>query len=230
MSGFFSQHDKFSETSSVASGLERLDFRYEHVIERNKHLLEGQRVLDIASHDGRFSFAALKGAGAQSVLGIEAREHLVDRAKKNFARYNAEAGSYEFVVGDIFEEIRKIPPGSIDTAMILGFLYHTARQYELFSMLSELGVKSIIVDSKVLPNVKKPYVLLEMEGTKADAQIWDASRSRALSSIPSAGALELYLTEFGYTVTHLEPRGDVPKTARVYKRKARVTMIGVKAR
>jgi len=226
--GFFSQHERFAETSEVASDLERLDFRYRHVIERNKRLLEGKRVLDIASHDGRFSFAAVNGAGAKSVLGIEARKHLVESSKETFKRYGIAQDRYRFVVGDIFEEIKKIKPGSIDTAMVLGFLYHTARQYELMSALSRLGVKNVIIDSKVLPNVDKPYVLLQMEGTKADAMIWDASRRQVLSSTPSAAALDLYLKEFGFRVTHLEPQGEIPDTAKVYKRKRRVTMVGTK--
>jgi hypothetical protein len=226
--GFFTDHERFNATSTVASDLERLDFRFRHVIERNKELIENKRVLDIASHDGRFSFAALRGAGATSVVGIEARDHLVKHAEETFAFYNAEPGSYRFLTGDVFEKLDEIEPNSIDTALVLGFLYHTARQYELISKLSKLGIKSLIVDSKVLRNVEKPYVLLEMERTQQDAMIWDESRSHVLSSVPSAAALELYLTEFGYRVTHQPPEGDVPKRARVYLRKGRVTMIGQK--
>ena len=228
MSGFFTKYNKFGETSTVASNLNRLDFRYEHCIERNKHLIEGKRVLDIASHDGRFTFAALRGAGAKHVVGIEARPNLVENARNTFSQYGVDPESFELITGDVFEEIKNIPTGSIDTAMILGFLYHTARQYELISMLSDLGVKSIIVDSKILRNVKKSFVLLKMEGTQTDAQIWDSSRDRVLSSVPSIGALELYLEEFGYQVTHLEPGGDVPETPQIYTNRGRVTIVGLK--
>ena len=227
MSGFFTQYSLFGETSEVASDIERLNYRYRHVIERNKNLLTGKTVLDIASHDGRFTFAALRGAGAKSVVGIEARAHLVEKVEKTFTEYDVDPATYRFVVGDVFEEINTIEPGSIETAMVLGFLYHTARQYELISALSRLGVRNIIVDSKVI-KADLPYVLLEMEGTKADAQIWDATRPKVLSSIPSALALELYLQEFGYATTRLEPQGDIPDTARVYKRGTRVTIVGSK--
>lgn len=222
---FFSQHPKFGETSTVAANLDRLDFRYHHIIERNRKLLEGKRVLDIASHDGRFSFAALKGGGAKSVLGIEARDHLVENARQTFEAYNVAPSAYDFVVGDVFEEIGKLHPGTIDTALILGFLYHTARQYELFAALRDIGVQNVIVDCKVI-TTSKPFVLLRMEGTQADAQIWDAGRQQVLSSIPSAAALELIMEEFGFVPERLSPEGKIPQSASVYKRGRRVTIVG----
>lgn len=227
MTGFFTKYTIFGETSVVASDLERLNFRYDHVIERNKNLLAGQRVLDIASHDGRFSFAALRGAGAKSVLGIEAREHLVKGAEANFKTYGADPDAYRFVVGDIFEEIGNIEPGTIDTAMVLGFLYHTARQYELFSWLSRLGVKNIIVDSNVI-KTEKPFILMKLENTDHDALIWDAKRPKVLSSTPSARALEMIMQDFGYATHQLQPEGKVPQTAMQYPNKERVTIVGTR--
>ena len=227
MTGFFTQYSRFGETSEVASDIERLNFRFRHVIEGSKELLAGKSVLDVASHDGRFSFAALRGAGAKSVVGIEARAHLVEKVVTTFAEYDVDPATYKFMVGDVFEEVNKIEPGSIETAMVLGFLYHTARQYELISSLSRLGVKNIIVDSNVI-KLDKPYILLKVEGTKNDSQIWDVSRPRVLSSTPTALALELFLEEFGYSTRYLPVKGDVPTTAKDYERKTRVTIVGTK--
>ena len=227
MTGFFSKYSRFGETSEVASDLERLNFRYHHVIERNQNLLAGKTVLDIASHDGRFTFAALRGAGAKFVVGIEARASLVEKVKTTFAEYDVAAATYQFITGDVFEEVAKIERGTIDTALVLGFLYHTARQYELISSLSRIGVKNIIVDSNVI-KTDRPYILLKVEGTQNDSQIWDATRPKVLSSIPSALALELLLQEFGYSTTRIEPEGDIPSSAKDYERKARVTIVGIK--
>ena len=192
------------------------------IIEGNKDLLVGRSVLDIASHDGRFSFAALRGAGAKSVLGIEARAHLVAKVEATFAEYEIDPDSYKFIVGDVFEEVNKIEPGTIETAMVLGFLYHTARQYELISSLSRLGVKNIIVDSNVIL-ADRPIILLKVEATISDAQIWDASRPKVLSSVPSALALEYLLQEFGYATKRLEVVGEIPLKSKDYERKTRVT-------
>lgn len=226
--GFFSKHDRFKDTSTVASGLERLDFRYRHVIKRNRALLKGKRVLDIASHDGRFMFAALKGGGASHVTGIEARQNMVDNAAGNIAHYGVAKDRYSLICGDVFEKIHEIEAGTIDTAMILGFLYHTARQYELFAAISKLGARNIIIDSRVLPNADRPVILLRMEDTQSDSQIWDETRRKALSSEPSALALQMIMEEFGYRVTHQPVTIKIPKSAQVYKKKSRVTMTGVK--
>jgi 23S rRNA G2069 N7-methylase RlmK/C1962 C5-methylase RlmI len=73
---FFDRFNRFYSTSRTSPWPERLHARYQAIIQENLDLLRGQRVLDVASHDGRWSFAALK-AGCAHVTGMEAREHLV---------------------------------------------------------------------------------------------------------------------------------------------------------
>ena len=68
----FDEFPRFYETSETFAYPNRLNLRHEAIFGENKEVFEGQRVLDIASHDGRWSFAALK-AGATSVVGIEGR-------------------------------------------------------------------------------------------------------------------------------------------------------------
>ena len=58
--GFFSTHSRFFESSVVGSWPERLDARYEAIVTPNKDAFTGARVLDLASHDGRWSFAAAR--------------------------------------------------------------------------------------------------------------------------------------------------------------------------
>ena len=224
--GFFTRHERFRETSTVASDLDRLDFRYRHIVAANSDVLRGKRVLDIASHDGRFSFAALEGAGAAHVTGIEARESLVAKAGENMAHYGVAADRYRMICGDVFEKIREIPPGTIDTVMCLGFLYHTARQYEMFAAISALDATAVIVDSNVIPNAPRPVIVLRWEGTTSDSQIWDADRETVLSSTPSALALTYFLQEHGFEVESVEPQAPVPKSATQYVRGARVTLVG----
>ena len=224
-SGFFSARPIFADTSTVAADLARLDFRFEHVIARNRAALEGKRVLDIASHDGRFTLAALEGAGAAHVTGIEARESLVANAEATMRQLGVADLRYRFLTGDVFETIHQIAPGSIDAVLLLGFLYHTARQYELAAAIARIGPETVILDSKVLPNAKRPVIQLEWEGTRSDAQIWDASRPKVLSSVPSAGALQMIFEEFGYDVERLEPVIEVPRAAWQYTKGVRVTMI-----
>ena len=74
----------FTETSQVWAYPDRLNWRCELLLTRQKHVVEGKRILDLASHDGRFSYACLK-LGAKHVTGVEGRPHLVEHAKNNLS-------------------------------------------------------------------------------------------------------------------------------------------------
>jgi hypothetical protein len=224
--GFFTRHPVFTKTSTVSADIDRLDFRYTHVIERNIEILKDKTVVDLASHDGRFSFAALEGAGAKKVIGIEAREHLVQNARDTFSKFVEDSSRYEFHVGDIFDHLPNLRDLSADTIMILGFMYHTARQYEILKSISDAGIDNIILDSNVLRKVDQPYMLLKMEPTEKDSAIYDAHRPKALTAVPSKRALVLLLKEFGYKADVLKPTTDVPLSAKGYATGRRVTIVG----
>ena len=70
---FFDAFPRFYETSQTGDPRERINLRYEAIFAHNADVFQGARVLDIASHDGRWSLAALR-TGAAEVIGIEARE------------------------------------------------------------------------------------------------------------------------------------------------------------
>ena len=75
--------------------LSRLDSRYQAVVEQGLGAIQGARILDIASHDGRWSAACLAN-GANHVTGIEAREHLARKAERQLARFAGPGQSYRF--------------------------------------------------------------------------------------------------------------------------------------
>jgi hypothetical protein len=88
---FFDRYSRFFDTSGIGTRLPdgsrspRLSYRYKAIIERNQALFAGARVLDLASHDGRWSLAALD-SGAASVTGIEGRQLYVSAAYRLYDR------------------------------------------------------------------------------------------------------------------------------------------------
>jgi hypothetical protein len=68
--GFIDEFPQFYSTSQTGAVPNRLNQRYRACLEWNEPVIRGNRILDIASHDGRWSFAALK-TGASHVVGIE---------------------------------------------------------------------------------------------------------------------------------------------------------------
>ena len=52
---FVDEHDRFRVTRRTAAAAARLNLRHEAMIAANRDILTGARVLDLASHDGRWS-------------------------------------------------------------------------------------------------------------------------------------------------------------------------------
>ena len=63
----------------------RLRCRYDAIINANVDILEGAKVLDVASHNGRWSAAAILGGKAAHVTGVEPRAELVEAATRTAA-------------------------------------------------------------------------------------------------------------------------------------------------
>src|SRR6478609_5933848 len=144
-SRFFEQYPRFYETSETTATRGRLNLRYEAIFAENRDLFEGARVLDIASHDGRWSLAAL-ATGAQSVIGIEARPELVQNAVETLDHYGYGPDRAQFIAGDIFSTFLA-QDFEVDVVLCLGFLYHTMRYNELMHGIRKTGARHVIIDT-----------------------------------------------------------------------------------
>lgn len=198
--GFFRKYPRFLGTSRTASKPGRLNLRYEAMILANRDILEGARVLDIASHDGRWSFAALQ-VGARHVTGIEPRQNLVDNANSTFVEYGADPASYRFLCGDAFEVLPH-EHLDVDVVLCLGFLYHTLRYPELFRRIRDLDPAYLVIDTKVF-NEPKPVIRIFMNKAEQEGNaVADAfSQDRfTLVGRPSLRALTLMLEVYGFEV------------------------------
>lgn len=159
---FFDDYPRFFETSATSANHSRLNLRYEAIFGENEEIFRGARVLDIASHDGRWSLAALK-TGAQSVTGIEAKPHLVENAEVNLAAYGVDKSRYRFCSGDVFEVLAR-ETFEVDVVLCLGFLYHTLRFNELMMRIRQLNPQYLIIDTEVLSGHRdKALILIHQE-------------------------------------------------------------------
>lgn len=227
---FFDDHPEFLETSETAASLRRLNLRHVAIIEENKDVFPGQRVVDIASHDGRWSYAA-HVAGASHVTGIEGRRELVRNARRTFRAKGVPEDEFRFMRGDVHVKLLK-PGVEADVVMCLGFLYHTARYVELFKGIRRTKAEHVIVDSRVLPDTTGPLVQLQTEGTGNQAlAVRDryAMGRRVLSATPSEDAIVLMLDAAGYEVEHRTDWASLvaglegPQYVPQYRRGERVT-------
>lgn len=197
---FFSEHDRFLSTSSVGNWPDRLNARYDAIIERQIGQFAGKRVLDIASHDGRWSFAALN-AGASHVTGVEVRDELSAAARNNLESLGFGSDRFEAITGDIFSQ-NGLAARKFDIVLCLGFLYHTTRHEETIDLIRSTDAPLVIVDTRLAVG-SGSFIELRNEPVNNPAH-GNADRGvrngMILNAWPSREAVIRLLGHFGYEV------------------------------
>lgn len=197
---FFDKYSEFLDTSIVGNWPDRLNARYEAIIAANKPLFDGARVLDLASHDGRWSFAALD-AGAASVCGVEARPELVAAANSHMESLGISPDRYRFVAGDMFEQ-KDVFKERFDVILCLGVFYHTTRHVELLHLIRSTNAPTLILDTSLCPlNGNFSYIGIESSEHPANgAETIGVQDGKILVAYPTVGTVQMMLEHFGYTV------------------------------
>lgn len=202
MRKFFRTYDAFLSSEERESDvLTRLDARYHAIIEHGHAAIKGARILDIASHNGRWSLAALCN-GAEYVLGIEARPGLVAAAHSHMKRYGIAEDRYRFVVGDVHEEIRRLEPGQFDTIMCLGFFYHTMHHFYLLQQFQRLAPKYLILDTAI--NNSEGYKVVVTKEETSNCLMAAGKEPWAWVGRLSGPLLEDALTDAGFEVSYFD--------------------------
>jgi hypothetical protein len=201
--------------------------RHRALIEDNLDIIKGARVLDIASHDGRWTLAALE-AGAAHVIGVEARPELVESAHDTLSFYGADEDRYRLVTADVFAALGH-ETFDVDYIQCFGFLYHTLRYPELFSRLRRLEPRHMVLDTRVHVAEDDTIKIKLNEATmQPQAAVDDFSEgTKTLVGSPSPSALRCILGVYGFSVEReydwaaASRRGGVP--LKKYKQGGRIT-------
>jgi hypothetical protein len=200
------------------SGLNRVNERYKRIVTANIDHVAGKRILDLAAHDGRWTWAALK-SGASYVEAVEGRPELVAAANEALASYPKE--TFRFRQGDIFdylEEIRRTHVGRFDTILCLGIFYHIAEHFRLLQLMTGLQPSAIILDTALI-NTPEPKITFQPEATesKLNAIPGDAEDECALVGTMSRGLLKQWCDLNGWQVTYIPwRRQDISDTASLH--------------
>lgn len=183
---------------------QRLIERHKRIIEPNRDCFEGKSVLDLASHNGRWTYAAIK-AGASYILGIESRQELIDTGLADFARFPRE--SYDFACGDVYDMVtiaKQYGRAQFDTILCLGLYYHISDHYLLFRKMRSLNPSTIIIDT---PLVKSDVPLIrygiEDSADKSNAISEHQDVAMAMRGIASQGFIMLAAQLSGYSVSYV---------------------------
>jgi transcriptional regulator with XRE-family HTH domain len=182
----------------------RLNKRHAFLIEPFRAELEGARVLDLASHDGRWPYA-LAGAGAAEVVGVEGRADLV-REFRHFPDSPFKA-RVDLRCNDIFAELEaEAARGArYDVVAVFGIFYHIMDHFRLLTLIRALGPRLILMDSDF---ATRPAALIwltqEDVSKKLNAIAQVEGQARAVVGTPSFKAMEWMAAALGYTVEWLD--------------------------
>lgn len=223
---FFDSYPDFYKTSIVGSTPNRLNSRYRALIMNNSEIIKNSVVLDLASHDGRWSFAAINN-GASKVIGIEGRRELVDSCYHTMKKYGIPNEKYSFIVGDLFEEIKSIDE-KIDVVFCFGIFYHLMNHMLLLLSIKKLQPRYLILDSAI-SNSDSPIIELRLDNIHNPASaIKSNTNNQAIVGWPSKKAIELMLTDMGFEFSYYDWQGsgiDDWQDIEDYQRGERVSII-----
>jgi len=186
--------------SDTPGSIQRLNKRHRFLVAPYVDEIRGSSVLDIAAHDGRWSYA-LAAAGASEVVGVEARAESIEQ----FAGYppGEAKDRVRLVHGDVFDVLPAFVADGrrFDVVALYGFLYHVTDHYGLLKLIQRLGPRLVIVDSEFAVTTE-PVVRIVREKTdnrlNAVAQV--PGQTRAPVGIPSKKAFEVMAESLGYGV------------------------------
>ncbi len=234
------QNTPFLKTSRVKKDVSRLNYRCELLLTQNSHAIRNKRVLDLASHDGLFTYACLK-LGARYVVGVEPRSNLVSDANENLRSLGCKTNQYEFVIDDAFDYLSTVEEEQFDTILCFGFFYHIKNQTELLDLITSTKPKYLILDTFVedfqLPKAElhgirrretkkiAGYMVFYQEDQDFDMASFGSSN---LVGMPNKSLVEALLIDGGFNFKQINwndenviDRGDITD----YKKQTRVSYI-----
>jgi hypothetical protein len=225
---FFQTHSRLLETTRTKLVYNRLFTRHAVFFELLEVDYQGKSVLDLASHDGRWSLAALV-AGASEVVGIEGREELVRDSEETVRTYGYSAPEISFHAGDILKTLRSMPKRKFDIVLNLGFFYHTIQHVEIVDELSRFEPDVMITDTAISGR-EGAVIELVVEDTNDPRMSLDyghARRGKVITGSPSLESIALMMDVNGYDTQFYDwlKHSDNLNELEDYKNGSRITAV-----
>jgi len=177
---------------------ERKRYFFDPLVELAGGSLAGKRVLDLACSAGFWSLAAIE-AGAEKVVGIEARQMHFDQVNFVFKAKEIDPSRYTFVHGNIFDvDFRQF--GAFDVVLCLGIMYHITRHTELFGKISAVNSDLLLIDTRISTS---PDSVLELR--RESIEDHRNAVESGLVMFPSRRAVIDMADQAGYRVAVLKP-------------------------
>lgn len=156
--------------------------------------LEGRRVLDLGCNAGYWAYLAME-AGADFLLGVDARERQLDQARLVFEAKGIDPARYRFEQANVFEHDFN---ERFDIVLCLGLLYHVSKPMELFEVMADVEAELLVIDTIVFPSQESVF---KVHREPVDKWLNAADMETVL--IPSPQAVIDLAAQFGFETVPL---------------------------
>ncbi len=194
---FLADHPRYTAN---AADIARLNQRRNFLIEPFRNEIKGARILDIAAHDGRWSYA-LAEAGAKEVHGIEPRTDLIaDYASFPATEYKSNVRLEE---GDLYDALPALAARgeTYDIVALFGIYYHIMDHFFVLRQIRKLKPRLIVIDSEFM---KGEAPLIHMSKERVDKHLNAVAQIEgqevAIKGTPSCVAMERMAEALMYRV------------------------------
>jgi tRNA (mo5U34)-methyltransferase len=203
-----------SDQGIVNRQAQRRRYFFDRLLHVTGGSLAGRRVLDLGCNAGFWALQAIE-AGAEFVLGIDARESYLQQAELVFAAKGIDPARSRFEHADVFDvEL----PADFDVVLCLGLFDHVARPLELFELIAGVGAELIVIETEV---------------SRADTSLFEVARlydahdtvGPPVALIPSRRALTDLAAQFGFEAVALAPEITDYTGMSEYRRHRRLAFI-----
>jgi tRNA (mo5U34)-methyltransferase len=182
------------DASFVIRNEQRRRYFFEPLLRHLGGSLASHRILDLGCNAGFFSLLAVE-AGADFVLGVDAREMFIEQAGLVFEARDIDRSRYSFEVGNVFTHSFQ---QRFDTVLCLGLLDQVCKPVELFEVMSGVGAQTIVLDTDISRSNASVLALSSLYDKRAVVDY-------ETILIPSRQALFELAAQFGYRAVCLAP-------------------------
>ncbi|MHB8533348.1 MAG: class I SAM-dependent methyltransferase [Solirubrobacteraceae bacterium] len=181
-----------TEAARVNRQVQRRRYFFEALLRLTGGTLEGRRVLDLGCSSGFWALQAVE-AGADFVLGIDAREDYIAQAELVFEAKGVERSRYRFEQANLFGcELGE----RFDVVLCLGLLSVVAKPLALFELMARAQAPLIVLDTGLS---RAPTKLFEVTRLQEPRNKID----HGLVLVPTRRAVVELAQQFGYDLVPL---------------------------
>jgi len=201
--------------------------RIEVLLDNNRQCIQNKSIIDIGSHTGIFSWAALQ-LGAKFIHGIDVEKRTVKRCMDLFLNEKISTSKYKFETNNIIDFLEKVERKSFNTVFCFGVLYYMTEPLRLIKLMARAAKETILIDTftasysavqgkdapAVHPILTNQILNLPLmiscptQTEKKDYNLPESfsrkGRDLSLTSLPTQSMLELWFESLGLTWEKLD--------------------------